>query len=90
MGETATAKRKSANRAIIAAIKQDAECMDCGVADLPDYCYDFDHRDPSTKKWAVGTMISHKRSTKMLLEEIAKCDIVCANCHRIRTHETPA
>ena len=25
-------------------------------------------------------------SNKKVLEEIAKCDIVCANCHRIRTH----
>lgn len=46
---------------------------------------DFDHRDPATKTKAVSQLISECRSMDIILEEIAKCDLVCANCHRIRT-----
>lgn len=56
--------------------------MDCGVH-YPSYVMDFDHRDPSTKKGGVGKFVSV--GWKSLKEEIAKCDLVCANCHRERT-----
>ena len=46
---------------------------------------DFDHRDPSTKIDKVCAFV-FKGSKRLLLEEIAKCDVVCANCHKIRTH----
>jgi hypothetical protein len=46
---------------------------------------DFDHRDPSTKVRAVTRMING--SIERMLAEAAKCDIVCANCHRLRTFE---
>jgi len=57
-------------------------CMDCGQQ-FPVYVMDFDHvRDD--KKDTIANM--HKnRSIKDIMEEIAKCELVCANCHRIRT-----
>lgn len=62
-------------------------CMDCGVS-YPPYVMDFDHRDPSTKLFGVGNV--GQRGTEKFLAEIAKCDLVCANCHRIRTHKKRA
>lgn len=59
-------------------------CLDCGVS-YPYYVMDFDHRDPQTKVANVSTLVI-KGNRQMLLEEIAKCDVVCANCHRVRTH----
>jgi len=59
---------------------KDFPCMDCGIS-YPSYVMDFDHRDPKTKKINVG----RARSLKAAKEEIAKCDLVCANCHRERT-----
>jgi hypothetical protein len=47
---------------------------------------DFDHRNPSTKSFNLGGSRAMLKSRPALLEEIAKCDIVCANCHRKRTH----
>jgi hypothetical protein len=47
---------------------------------------DFDHRDPSTKLRSVTQMISNF-GIERILAEAAKCDIVCANCHRLRTFE---
>jgi hypothetical protein len=56
-------------------------CIDCGESDP--VCLDFDHREPSLKKMAVSTIVG-KKSANKLLEEIQKCDVRCANCHRKR------
>ena len=45
---------------------------------------DFDHRDPATKRHGVTRMVG-RATTETILGEVAKCDIVCANCHRLRT-----
>jgi hypothetical protein len=59
-------------------------CADCQVS-YPYYVMDFDHVR-GTKKFDVGTATSTK-TMKALSEEIAKCEVVCANCHRMRTHK---
>ena len=57
-------------------------CKDCGGM-FPQCCYDFDHlRD---KVFAIGTSLN--RSIEVLKAEADKCDLVCANCHRIRTQK---
>lgn len=58
------------------------KCMDCGFIG-PSVCYDFDHRDPSEKSYALS---QYKGGIDGLRIEAEKCDLVCANCHRIRTH----
>ena len=57
-------------------------CADCGNTNP--IVFELDHREGSDKVMEVSTMIN-KRSWKALLNEFNKCDIVCANCHRIRT-----
>ena len=48
---------------------------------------DFDHRDRKTKLTNINRMINYRSYSKeKILEEIEKCDLVCANCHRIRTY----
>ena len=59
-------------------------CMDCGIQ-YPPYVMDLDHRDPEQKIDNVGRFIS-SGSWDKLIQEIEKCDVVCANCHRERTH----
>lgn len=46
-------------------------------------CYDFDHRPGETKRFSVGVNV--RRNWNVILDEIAKCDVVCSNCHRVRT-----
>lgn len=58
-------------------------CADCREK-YPHYVMDFDHVR-GEKKGNVATMASHGYSIKVLDEEMAKCDVVCANCHRERT-----
>lgn len=57
-------------------------CLDC-KGTFPPECMDFDHRDASSKKMHIGS--STNCSIEAIWKEIQKCDIVCANCHRIRT-----
>ena len=57
-------------------------CVDCGETDV--LVLDFDHRDRSTKRMAVGSLVRYG-SWNNLEAEIAKCDVRCANDHRRRT-----
>jgi hypothetical protein len=59
---------------------RDHPCVDCGETDP--VVLEFDHlRD---KKFGIATGIRN-RNWNDVLDEIAKCDVVCANCHRRRT-----
>jgi hypothetical protein len=62
---------------------KDRPCKDCGVQFNP-ICLVYDHRDPTTKLFNVSQP-QNVSSLKRLKEEIAKCDVVCSNCHKIRT-----
>jgi len=50
---------------------------------------DHDHRDGEIKLFNISDLISRKLrvSTETLKKELAKCDVVCANCHRERTYQ---
>ena len=63
----------------------DHPCVDCGEADP--VVLEFDHRDPSTKVAAVSTLARGGYSLSAVQQEVANCDVRCANCHRRRTHE---
>lgn len=58
-------------------------CVDCGMSDAA--VIDWDHRDPATKRAAVGRMISDGLSWATIEAEIAKCDPRCSSCHMRRT-----
>lgn len=75
--------RKWRDQAAILAELRAVPCADCGVRFEP-CAMDFDHRDPTTKRYTVTRMVG-RASTEAILVEVAKCDIVCANCHRMRT-----
>ena len=76
------AKMYLKNRQIIEQLK-DVPCADCKI-EYPPYVMDFDPKDPATKTFELG---SASTSLIKLLEEALKCDVVCSNCHRIRTHK---
>lgn len=59
-------------------------CSDCGNS-FDTCCMDFDHRIGTNKKYNLGSMFAHHYSKELIQEELNKCDLVCANCHRIRT-----
>jgi len=81
----AKAKKRAAE--IMAAINalKDCPCTDCGVR-YPPWVMDFDHRENEGKVDAVSRL-RLKSCMSNILAEIAKCDVVCSNCHRQRTHD---
>lgn len=69
---------------MLAKIKEKSGCSDCGQK-YPSYILDFDH--VYGKKVAnIGQMLNYF-SVEDILKEVAKCEIVCSNCHRERTYQ---
>lgn len=54
-------------------------CMNCGETHVG--CLQFHHRDPSTKLFRIQQGVAEKVPFAKILKEIAKCDVLCANCH---------
>lgn len=62
--------------------KKDMPCTDCGIK-YPYYVMQFDHlRD---KEYHISTLVN-SNNIKKLEAELAKCEVVCANCHAERTY----
>jgi len=57
-------------------------CAVCGVNDDP-ICLDLDHIDRETKRHSIGDL--PKQSWKTLINELVKCQVLCAICHRLKT-----
>jgi len=62
--------------------KHERGCLICGENDPR--CLDFHHRDPKQKVMGVALMVGLQM--ERLIEEINKCDVMCANCHRKKTN----
>lgn len=56
------------------------KCSKCGFKTDCIDVYDFHHRDQATKQYDVGKILAYKWSR--IEKEIAKCDLLCGNCHR--------
>jgi hypothetical protein len=52
-------------------------CVDCQQSDIDKLCYH--HLDPKTKLFMVST--NTLRSKQTILEELAKCILLCRKCH---------
>lgn len=70
----------------IQAYKLDHGCADCGFRGHP-AALEFDHLPEHEKKFAISARIAAAIDQGELLAEMAKCEVVCANCHRVRTFE---
>ena len=75
-------KKRRENAEWISQIKESGVCHDCGRS-FPSFCMDFDHRDRSTKIASIGRLLTCSRDT--IATEMSKCDLLCSNCHRVRT-----
>lgn len=71
-------------RDYLARVKTTRGCVDCGYSANP-VALDFDHVDPATKRFTIA--MSGNRQWTQVLDELAKCVVRCANCHRIRSAE---
>lgn len=66
---------------------KDKPCADCGQS-YPYYVMDFDHRPGTVKLFEIADYLATRvvSTYDKLDAEIRKCDVVCSNCHRVRTH----
>jgi hypothetical protein len=82
-----TIKRSNSSRekrkVIVRTIKESSPCQDCGVS-YPYYVMQFDHVGVDQKVANVNVLLSSS-SLQSALDEIEKCELVCANCHATRT-----
>ena len=78
-------RRNSERQGIRAYLREvkNQPCLDCKELH-PYWAMDFDHRDRSTKSFTLAHAV-RMSSLKRVKAEIAKCDLVCALCHRYRT-----
>lgn len=68
--------------------KESKSCVVCGMSGKGNpWALEFHHRDPSQKRDIVSGMVAGGYSKKRIKEEIEKCDIVCANCHRAKHYQ---
>ena len=76
-------RNREASQKFIRDMKEGSPCSDCGQ--FFHYCQmDFDHT-ADDKEHDIARMPSRNFSREKIEKEIAKCDLVCANCHRLRT-----
>jgi hypothetical protein len=59
-------------------------CIECGENNP--IVLEFDHIDADIKFKSISKMLSGHYSWQSVEEEIKKCQILCANCHRIKTY----
>lgn len=67
-------------RAFVDMVKSKSTCLDCSAKFDP-VCLDFDHRPDTVKRREVSAC----KTIQQAADEIAKCDLICACCHRLRT-----
>jgi hypothetical protein len=67
-------------------MKHNQPCADCGVR-YPHYVLDYDHRPGCPKRANLNILRKQGAKEEVLLAEIAKCDLVCASCHRVHTYQ---
>lgn len=81
-----TLQRRAALRAWVHKYKERSEgCSRCEEDDPA--CLDFHHVNPDEKTKNVSALITYEPSLDRLVEEIEKCELLCANCHRKEHYE---
>lgn len=73
------AKSRARRQEIVNAVKS-AGCAVCGESEF--VCLDMHHLDPIAKEYAVSRLVNGKATIELILEELAKCVVLCSNCHR--------
>lgn len=74
-----TKERREVKKQIIAYMG--GKCAHCGLVDTPEV-YDLHHLDPSKKEIGIARLIRNGGKFETFLRELAKCILLCSNCHR--------
>jgi len=84
IGRKSSVKIRTKRRIYVHELKKNSNgCVYCGESNP--LCLDFDHIDPSTKKFTPANGITNGTNWAAVLEELDKCQLVCRNCHGIKS-----
>ena len=75
---------RAAHIAWLDSLKEGMPCADCGRV-YPPYVMEWDHLPGTEKTLVMSDTRRSAHARERILAEIAKCELVCANCHRERT-----
>ena len=64
----------------VSSIKEQCKCAKCG--EKRSYLLDFHHLDPTQKDNTIARLTSNSATRQRIQNEIDKCIVLCANCHR--------
>lgn len=78
--------RKDAIREAYYLLKKQLSCESCGEDDYR--VLEFDHIDKSKKNFSIADGVRNGCGIERIEEEIKKCQVLCANCHRRKTWDT--
>jgi len=76
-------KRANRNIAWLAYYLRKHPCITCGENNI--LMLEFHHRRRSRKEYDISALAGQGKSLKLLMKEVAKCDVFCANHHRVKT-----
>jgi len=85
-GYSVSATRR-ASKSVVELVKSVSSCAECGERDPR--CLDFHHLDPTTKSFSIANGVSKGLPVHLIIREINKCAVLCANCHRKETLQPP-
>jgi hypothetical protein len=77
--------RRETTRDWVRDYRKNKGCKDCGTDDFR--VLEFDHLPEHEKEFNVADGVAIGYGKEKILKEMEKCEVVCANCHRIRTHQ---
>lgn len=80
-----TKASREKRRDFIRDLKKKMKCSRCPESFWA--CLDFHHRNPKEKEFEIREAQDRGASVARILAEIAKCDVLCANCHRKEHYE---
>ena len=75
-------KYRDQNREWVVRYLNHHPCVKCGEKDI--ILLDFHHRDPSRKKFNIGSAMGTGMPLKRIKQEVKKCEILCVRCHRYK------
>lgn len=78
-------EKRAEVRVWIAGYKKTQKCCRCGFAHPA--ALQFHHTGVGIKKFEIGSAVTLQKSLKQVMEGIAKCECLCANCHAIHHYD---
>jgi hypothetical protein len=76
-------KARIRNRKFLLEYLKSHPCIDCGERNP--IVLEFDHKATHKKEYTIANMTGSSYSLEKIKAEVSKCDVRCANCHRIKT-----